>query len=153
MFLSATNFLWKVKRHGNLLTRVAEWRTLGRPESALVGVQYRANDEGRHRGPYQLAPYGQQSWQLAAIDNEALAKWPWLGIEFDMTTSLSPPGTELLAQVDPHMPNPAIRGDMTYYEQQGAKVFAAGTLNLTSALRSAPYQQLLQNLWQRLATP
>jgi hypothetical protein len=70
-----------------------------------------------------------------------------------MTTSVSPPGTELLAEVDPRMPNPTIRGDMTYYEQGNAKVFAAGTLNFTSALRYAPYQQLLQNLWQRLATP
>jgi hypothetical protein len=153
MFLSATNFLWKIERNGNLITRIAEWRTLGRPESSLVGVQYRANDEGRHRGPYQLTPYGQQSWQLAGTADEALAKWPWLGIEFDMTTSVSPPGTELLAEVDPRMPNPTIRGDMTYYEQGNAKVFAAGTLNFTSALRYAPYQQLLQNLWQRLATP
>jgi len=153
MFLSSTNLLWKIELHGHLITRVAEWRWLGRPESSVLGVQYRANDEGKHRGAYQLTPYGQESWQMAGVDDTALAKWPWLGIEYDMTTTVSPADTELLAEVDPHLPDPAIRGDMTYYEQGGAKVFSAGTLNLTSALGYAPFQRLLQNLWQQLATP
>ena len=29
----------------DLMTRVKQWRELGRPESALVGVQYFANDD------------------------------------------------------------------------------------------------------------
>jgi hypothetical protein len=70
-----------------------------------------------------------------------------------MTTSESPPGTQILATVDPHLANPAIQGDMTYYEEDGAKVFAAGTLNLTAALVDPPFQQLLDNLWAQLAQP
>ena len=119
----------------------------------MLGVQYRANDEGKHRGAYQLTPEGQQSWEMAGVDGGALAQWPFLGIEYDMTTSVSPAGTELLAEVDPQLPNPTIRGDMTYYEDGGAKVFSAGTLNLTSALRYAPFQQLLENLWENLSAP
>jgi len=153
MFLSATNLLWKITRHGHTITRVAEWRTLGRPESQVIGVQYRANDEGRHRGPYQLTPYGEQSWQMAGVDPALLPNWPWLGIEFDMMTSVSPTGTELLAQVDPHLPNPAIQGEMTYYERGTAKVFASGLLNFTSSLWYAPFRRLLENVWQRLAVP
>jgi hypothetical protein len=153
IFLSSTNLLWRIGRHGNVITRIAEWRTLGRPESSILGVQYRANDEGRHRGYYQLTADGMQSWQAAGVDNAALAKWPWLGIEYDLPTSVSPAGTAVLAQVDPHLPNPAIRGDMTYYELGGAKVFSSGALNLTSALRDAAFHRLLENVWDRLAAP
>jgi hypothetical protein len=42
---------------------------------------------------------------------------------------------------------------MTYYEQGGAKVFSSGALNLTSALRAATFQRLLENVWDRLAAP
>jgi hypothetical protein len=153
IFLSSTNLLWKIGRHGSVINRAAEWRTLGRPESSVLGVQYRANDEGRHRGYYQLTPDGTQSWQTAGVDDAALTKWPWLGIEYDMTTSVSPIETDVLAEVDPHLPNPTIRGQMTYYEQGGAKVFSSGALNLTSALIDAPFQRLLENVWERLATP
>jgi hypothetical protein len=153
LFLSSTNLLWKLHRRGHVITRVAMWRTLGRPESRVVGVQYRGNDEGRHRGPYEPTPYGKLSWQLAGVDEAELSKWPWLGIEFDMTTSVSPPGIEVLAQVNPHLGNPTVRGEMTYYQQRGAKVFAAGTLNLTSCLINPSFRRLLENVWQRLATP
>lgn len=153
IFLSSTNLLWKIGRHGDQIRRIAEWRTLGRPESRILGVQYRANDEGRHRGYYQLTPAGTQSWQLAGVDDAALAAWPFLGIEYDMTTSVSPPGTDVLAEVDPHLPDPTIRGQMTYYEQGGAKVFSSGALNLTSALIDAPFRRLLANVWARLAVP
>lgn len=153
IFLSSTNLLWKIGRHGDEIRRIAEWRTLGRPESSILGVQYRANDEGRHRGYYQLTPDGTQSWQLAGVDDAALAAWPFLGIEYDMTTSVSPPGTDVLAEVDPHLPDPTIRGQMTYYEQGGAKVFSSGALNLTSALIDAPFRRLLANVWARLAVP
>jgi hypothetical protein len=153
IFLSSTNLLWKINLHGNLISRVAQWRTLGSPEAQVVGVQYRANDEGQHRAPYQLTPYGRQSWQFAGVDEEALAKWPFFGIEYDMTTAESPPGTHVLAEVDPQLGNPKIQGQMTYYELEGAKVFAAGTLNLTSALIYAPFQRLLENLWERMASP
>ena len=91
MFLASCNFLWKIDLRGNLISRIAQWRTLGRPESRLIGVQYRANDEGQHRGSYELTPYGQRSWQFAGVDQAALDKWPWFGVEFDMTAPLLAP--------------------------------------------------------------
>jgi N,N-dimethylformamidase beta subunit-like, C-terminal len=153
MFLSSTNLLWKINLHGNVITRVAQWRTLGRPESRVTGVQYRANDEGGHSGAYQLTPYGRDSWEFAGVDQAALSKWHWFGIEFDMKAAASPPGTHVLAQVDPHLGNPTIRGQMTYYSRGGAKVFSAGTLDFESAVGHAPFEQLLENLWQRMAEP
>ncbi len=61
-FLSANNFFWRVDLSGHRLWRIQLWRNLARPEGALIGVQYRANDRGgmsrpmssrtprRHRG-------------------------------------------------------------------------------------------------------
>jgi hypothetical protein len=153
MFLSTTNFLWRVDRHGDRITRVAQWRKLGRPEARLIGVQYRGNDEGQHRGAYQPTQFGRTSWQFAGVDLQALSLWHWLGIEVDMRTRYSPPGTHVLARVDPHFGGRGVRGEMTYYERGGAKVFAAGTLNFPAALVYPEFRQLLANLWARLATP
>ncbi len=50
MFLAANNFFWKVRRDGQSMTRAALWRKLGRPEAALVGVQYAASDYGGAAG-------------------------------------------------------------------------------------------------------
>jgi hypothetical protein len=154
MFLASTNFFWRVDRHGDRITRVAQWRTLGRPESRLIGVQYRGNDEGRHRGPYVPTPFGRRSWQFTGVDVSAFSLWRWLGIEFDMRTAASPPGTHVLARVNPHVRRrPRLRGEMTYYERGAAKVFAAGTLNFPAALAYPQFRLLLQNLWARLSTP
>jgi hypothetical protein len=153
MFLSSTNLLWRVNRHGDRITRIAEWRQLGRPESRIVGVQYRANDEGEHRGPYVMTAFGCQSWEFAGVGEDAFEQWRWLGIEFDMRTSVSPASTRLLARVNPHLRNRTIRGDMTYYQRGSAKVFAAGTLDFSSALVYEPYRRLLDNLWAHLAKP
>jgi hypothetical protein len=153
MFLSATNLLWRVDRHGSRLTRVAQWRQLGRPESRIVGVQYRGNDEGEHRGPYELTPYGRSSWQFAGVDPSRLLPWRWFGIEFDKTTSASPRSIHVLAQVNPHMRDRGLRGQMTYYERGGAKVFASGILSFPSAAYYSPYRQVLEDVWAQLSKP
>jgi hypothetical protein len=153
MFLSATNFLWCVERHGHRITRTAEWRRLGRPESSLVGVQYRGNDEGEHRGPYVLTPYGRRSWEFADVDRSTLPSWRWFGIEFDMTTSASPRGIHVLARVDPHMHNRNLRGEMTYYVRGKAKVFAAGVLNFPGSLYWPAYRKVIEKIWDELAKP
>ena len=38
--------------------RVAKWRQLGRPEAALIGVQYAGSDSGEHRGPWIVRQAG-----------------------------------------------------------------------------------------------
>ena len=153
IFLSATNFLWRVDRHGSRIRRVAEWRALGRPKARLVGVAYKGNDEGQHHGHYVLSRFGRRSWELAGIDPAALGAWRWLGIEYDMTTRNSPRGIRVLARVNPHMRNRRLRGDMTYYRRGAAQVFATGTLNFPAALVYPQFRQLLENVWQRLAVP
>jgi hypothetical protein len=153
MFLSATNFMWRINRHGRRITRVARWRELGRPESRLIGIQYRGNDEGEHRGRYVVSPFGHWFWVFAGIDPRRLAGWHWLGIEYDMTTRFSPHGIHVLARVNPHMRNRRLRGEMTYYERGSAKVFAAGALNFPAALAYPQFRRLLENVWAHLAQP
>ena len=72
-------------------------------EAGLIGVQYRANDDGRRQGVY-------------LVRNAAAAPWLWeetgltegstvgdavggYGIEIDATTPDSPPGTLILAEI------------------------------------------------------
>jgi hypothetical protein len=153
MFLSATNLLWRVDLHGHTLTRVAEWRQLHRPESRIVGVQYRGNDEGEHRGPYELTASGRQSWEFAGLEPSELVPWRWFGIEFDKTTSVSPRSIHVLAEVNPHMRDRGLRGQMTYYERGGAKVFASGILDFPSTAYYSPYGRVLENVWARLSKP
>jgi hypothetical protein len=153
MFLSSTNLLWRVNRHRERITRIAEWRQLGRPEARVVGVQYVGNDEGEHRGSYVLTPFGRESWPFEGVNLHAFSLWRWLGVEFDGTTRFSPRGTRVLARVDPHLRNRRVRGEMAYYERGGANVFAAGTLDFPAALVYPQFRQLLTNLWARLETP
>ena len=66
-FLSADNFHWRVVRDGPVLRRKEQWRRLGhpRPEAALVGVQYRASDDGTHRGAYVVRSTRCAPWLFA----------------------------------------------------------------------------------------
>ena len=157
MFLSANNFFWKVKKTGQVLRKIAKWRDVGRPEAALTGVQYRANDDGQKQG-------------LFIVQNAAAAPWLWdgtgltdgstlgqyvggYGIEIDSTTASSPPGTIVLAQI-PDLFGPGLTAQMTYYETAaGAKVFAAGTLDFGGSATFWPVKRMLDNLWARLSVP
>ncbi|MFL5927515.1 MAG: N,N-dimethylformamidase beta subunit family domain-containing protein [Gaiellaceae bacterium] len=157
MFLSANNFFWKVDKIGQTLRKIGEWRDAGRPEASLIGVQYRANDDGQHQGLY-------------TVENTAAAPWVWsgtgladgstfgqfvggYGIEIDETTPQSPPGTIVLAEV-PDLFGPGIGAQMTYYETPvGAKVFAAGALDFGGSSTFWPVKQMLENIWARLALP
>src|SRR4029079_5418410 len=48
ILLSANNFFWKVEREGQSIRRIAQWRTLGRPEGRIVRVQHRRTHHGEH---------------------------------------------------------------------------------------------------------
>ena len=157
MFLSADNFYWKVQQNGRVIHKVAAFRTIGRPESGLIGVQYRANDDGRHQG-------------LFTVENSASAPWLWegtglsdgstfgqavggYGIEIDATTPETPPGTIVLAEI-PDLFGAGLTAQMTYYElPNGAKVFAAGALDFGGSATFSPMKQMLDNLWARLTQP
>jgi hypothetical protein len=148
-WLSANNFFWKVVRHGPEIERVAEWRNLGRPEAALIGAQYRGNDEGERRGKMQPVA-GAAPW---LVDGTPLARgesWGDFGIEIDATAPSSPASTTVIAQI-PNLYGPGFTAQMTYYETPaGAKVFAAGAFSLASAARTHVGRRLLDNLFAHL---
>lgn len=151
IFLSANNFFWKVEKQGDLMRRVKLWRDLGRPEARLCGVQYRANDDGGRQGPFSVVAAEAAPW---LFEGTGLANGSTLGdtvggygIEIDMTTADSPPGTKVLALI-PSLFGPGLNAEMTYYETAaGARVFSAGALDFGGSATFWPVRRMLDNLW------
>jgi hypothetical protein len=150
LFLAANNFFWRVDREGERLRRVRVWRALGRPESALVGVQYIGSDYGGRQAGYVV---GDADWPF---DGTGLGRgdvFGRYGIEIDARTSASPPGTRVLASI-PDLMGVGRSAEMTYYETPpGAKVFAAGALNFAASIGDTKVSRLLENVWARLSRP
>ena len=157
MFLSANNFFWKVDKQGQTLRKIAKWRDAGRPEAALIGVQYRANDDGRRQGLFSVQAAASAPWlwqNTGLVDGSTFGQFVGgYGIEIDATTSASPLGTLVLAQI-PDLFGPGLGPQMTYYETSaGAKVFAAGVLDFGGSAPFWPMKRMLDNLWVRLSAP
>ena len=157
MFLSANNFFWQVQLQGRTLRRTRLWRDLGRPESSLLGVQYRANDDGRIQRPYVVRAAGAAPWFFAGTglgDGSTFGQeLGGYGIEIDGPTQFSPPGTTVLAEI-PDLFGPGLTAQMTYYETpQGAKVFAGGAIDFGGSATVPTVSRMLSNLWARLASP
>jgi hypothetical protein len=157
MFLSANNFFWKVTKQGQVLERIAEWRDLGRPEAALIGTQYRANDDGETQADFIVANMTSAPWLWNGTGLTTGSRFGddvgGYGIEIDETTPQSPPGTIVLAQI-PNLYGPGLTAQMTYYETPaGAKVFAAGALDFGGSATLWPAKRMLDNLWARLSQP
>ena len=157
MFLSANNFFWKVAKQGQVLQKIGEWRDAGRPEAALIGVEYRANDDGQKQGLFVVQNTAAEPWLwdgTGLTDGSTLGQFVGgYGIEIDATAPQSPPGTVVLAQI-PDLFGPGITAQMSYYETPaGAKVFAAGALDFGGSATFWPVKRMLDNLWARLAQP
>ncbi|HEY6963471.1 MAG TPA: N,N-dimethylformamidase beta subunit family domain-containing protein [Gaiellaceae bacterium] len=157
MFLSANNFFWKVAEKNGTLQKIAMWRDIGRPEASLIGVQYRANDDGQRQGLYtvQSATTAPWLWDGTGLtDGSQFGQFVGgYGIEIDATTPFSPPGTIVLAQI-PDLFGPGVTAQMTYYETpNGAKVFAAGALDFGGSATFWPVKRMLDNVWARLSAP
>ena len=151
MFLSANNFFWRIDLHGRTMTRVAQWRDLGRPEASLLGVQYIGNDRGEHRGPWLVRPAAATGWVFAGIKLRDGNAFSDAGVEIDAVAPSSPRGTRILAEI-PNLLGPGLTANMTYYETPaGAKVFAAGAFTLAGSVRQPAVVRLLTNLWERMA--
>ncbi|MGZ4388427.1 MAG: N,N-dimethylformamidase beta subunit family domain-containing protein, partial [Gaiellaceae bacterium] len=151
MFLSANNFFWRVDRRGNTIHRIAKWRDLGRPEAALIGVQYIGNDDGSHRGPWLVRKSSAPaSWvfrgtQIAVGDGFGNG-----GIEADATSPASPRDVRVLAEI-PDLFAPGFTAQMSYYVgPHGSQVFAAGAFTLAGAIWDEQVQQIVTNVWDRM---
>jgi hypothetical protein len=157
MFLSADNFYWKVRQRGQVLRKIGAWRDIGRPEAALIGDEYRANDDGQHQGLFVVQDSAAVPWLwdgTGLADGSAFGQFVGgYGIEIDAMSPNSPPGTSVVAQI-PDLYGPGITAQMTYYETPaGAKVFAAGTLDFGGSATFWPVKRVLDNLWSRLGVP
>ena len=156
-FLSANNFFWEVRREGRILRRTRLWRSIGRPESSIIGVQYRANDDGRIQRPFIVRSATTAPWFWAgtglgdgATFGQELGGY---GIEIDQGTTYSPVGTILLADI-PDLYGPSLTAQMTYYENDaGAKVFAGGAIDFGGTAMITPVRRMLENLWARISKP
>ena len=154
-FLSANNFFWRVDRRGSRLHRIAMWRDIGRPEAALVGVQYFDWNHGTHDNePYRAVGVAAAPWLFAGTGIEPGERFGSFGIEVDGRTAASPRGTRVLATF-PNAFGTGRPAEMTVYETaRGATVVAAGAFTLAGRQARRPeIARLLGNLWDRLAAP
>jgi hypothetical protein len=151
MFLAANNFFWKVRREGPRIVKERLWRDLGRPESALVGVQYVGSDQGQRQGPYEVVGADSAPWLFAGTGLQNGSRFGRYGIEIDARTAASPPGVQVLARI-PDLMGAGRSAEMTYYEMpRGARVFAAGAINFVASMESPEVARLVENAWTRLS--
>ena len=150
MFLSANNFFWRVERVGEVIVRASRWRDLGRPEAALVGVQYRTYQRTPRRA-WIVRRSRARRWLFAGTGLHVGSPFSRGGVEIDQLTSASPPGVQLVAEI-PRLFGPGLSAQMSYYETDaGARVFAAGAFHLTRSVTSDPVvSRMLENLWERM---
>lgn len=149
-FLSANNFFWKIRIRGVTMTRVAKWRDLGRPEAALVGVQYLANDRGRRKAPWLVRRTPTSKLLFRGVRLGPGGSFSLGNVEIDATAASSPRGIEILAEI-PNLLGPGLTAQMTYYETlRGAKVFAAGAFTLAGNVHDPAVRDFLANLWTLL---
>jgi hypothetical protein len=153
MFLSANNFFWKITIADGVMTRVARWRDLGRPEAALIGVQYYANDQGEHRGGWTLRRAPAANWIFARTGLEPGDLFSNGGIEADEVEAASPRNVQVLGEIR-NLFDDGHNAQMTYYTTpRGAKVFAAGAFTLACSVWQPPVRQVMSNLITVLSEP
>jgi N,N-dimethylformamidase beta subunit-like protein len=150
IFLSANNFFWRIDVENGVMTRVGTWRSLGRPEAGLVGVQYLGYKPGI-RGRWLVRRHSGPTWLFAGVPLGNRGAFSSGGIEIDAIAPSSPPGTRVVAAI-PNLLGPGMSAHMSYYRaSSGAKVFAAGAFTLAGSVRQLAVRQLLANLWRRFA--
>jgi hypothetical protein len=153
-FLSANNFFARVVIRGGRMTCLAHFRSLGRPEGRLVGVQYTGWFRGRYRNrPYVVRNVSAAPWLFEGTGLRPGDRFGFgYGVEIDAVTRFSPPGTRVIADI-PSIFGPGKTAQMTYYRTPaGAKVFAAGAMGFDTP-QSAVTDRMLRNLLDYLAKP
>jgi hypothetical protein len=151
VFLYANNFFWQTVKRGNVLERTKLWRDLGRPEAALIGVQYRGSDGGHHKAPWIIRNTPAGRWLFAGTGLHPGSDLGEGSVEIDRTFPASPKNVQVLAEI-PNLFGPGFTAQMTYYDTPaGARVFAAGAFRLLQEPLSPQISRLLHNLWLHLA--
>ena len=93
-----------------------QWRDLGRPEAALVGVQYVDWNRNRYPNrPYTVTGAGRARWLFERHAPAERRRFGAYGIEIDARTSQSPRGIKVLARIGDAF-GPGKSAEMTYYE-------------------------------------
>jgi hypothetical protein len=152
-FLAANNMFWDVRIDPPLMTKAGLWRDRGRPEAALTGGDYVGSNHGAVQLPYTVTGATEAPWLFAGTGLTDGSTFGHYGIEIDASGPSSPPGTIVLARI-PDLLGPGKSAEMTYYETPaGAKVFNAGAINFAATATEAPVSTMLENLWERLASP
>jgi hypothetical protein len=148
-FLSANNFFWRVARRGNVLERTKRWRDLGRPEAALIGIQYTGNKLAF--GRYVVLDAKSEPWVFTGTGLDKGARYGYGGIEIDAIGEHSPANVRLLGRI----PNVFGRGhhaDMTIYRtKRGGMVFAAGSFTMAGSSDCPDVSRIIENLWAAMA--
>jgi hypothetical protein len=150
-FLSANNFFYRVTRARNALYGRTRWRDLGRPEAALVGVQYVDWYAGIYdQEPYVVKGAARAPWLFAGTGLTNGERFGRFGIEVDARAASSPSRTVLLARATDIF-GAGKSAEMTYYRTwRGAKVFAAGVLNFAARVRQPTVSKLAGNVFTKL---
>ena len=65
LFLSANNFFRRIDRSNSHIKLIDEWRDLGRPEEALLGVRYVASDRGQRHAPFTVVGADIAPWAFS----------------------------------------------------------------------------------------
>jgi hypothetical protein len=151
-FLSANNFYARVVRNREAIRCTGHFRDMGRPEAALVGVQYLDWNHGVFSNRrYLVTGARRAAWFFRGthLHNGSHFGFSY-GVEIDTLAPSSPPRIAVLAEL-PNIFGPGRTAQMTFYTAPGgAKVFAAGAMNFDSS-QSAVTDRLLLNLWNFLS--
>jgi N,N-dimethylformamidase beta subunit-like, C-terminal len=150
-YLSANNFYWHTVRHGDRLQRTATFRSLGEPEEALMGAQYRANNGGQNQKPWVVVHAEVAPWLFIGTGLHNGSSFGRGGVEIDEIGGAAPAGTKMIATI-PHVIG-NLSAQMSFYEKGGAKVFSAGAFTLAGQATSSEVSPLLDNLWRYMTKP
>ena len=153
-FLSANNLYARVTVHGQRMTCLGHFRDFGRPEASVIGVQYLDWYLGRYPSkPFVIRDAGAAPWLFRGTGLKNGDRFGFsYGVEIDATTSQTPPGTHVIADLRDVF-GAGKTAQMTYYETaRGAKVFAAGAMHFEAPQSGVTYR-MLRNLWFWLRRP
>jgi hypothetical protein len=150
-FLSANNFFYRVRVSGDTMTGRTRWRDVGRPEAALVGAQYAGWNEGKYPNrPYRITNTAAAPWLFEGTGLHDGSRVGNYGIEVDEPNAVSPPHTQVLAEI-PNELGPGKPAEMTIYTRGHSTVFAAGAINFGASAHWPALSRFFSNLWSHLS--